>query len=128
MSNSIGDIPVITSQIRPEQIDASSAIGGGFGSSERETIAQAVVRICQRRGTWKRAVTADEIKAELAALGEDEMSTRGFNLEARNVGPCCDGMGCPNVGDGLLLQKIGEDTYAVTDQFIETCYEKNPMK
>ena len=124
-SRNSGQIPIITLDITPDQIDASEPFFSGFGSVEREIIAQAIMHFYQERGGWNFVITADQIKHKLHLLGEEMMSHKDYNLED-NIP--FDGATCPNVGDGRLLQKIAENTYAPTDLFIETCYKVSPAK
>ena len=123
--NKIGPIPTITSEIDPGQIDSASHICGGFGSVEREEIAQAIVIICQERGSWRWAISAGDIKLVLQRLGYERLACPEYDLELRCES---DGYYCPNVGAGRLLQKIAPEIYAVTDRFIEICYEHSPSR
>lgn len=122
----IDKIPMITSEITPFQIDASRPIEKGFGSYEREVIAQAIVKICQERGSWRWAITTEDIKKTLLELGVKGISKPEHDLELQLS--FAGGEMCCSVGDGRLLQKIATDTYAVTDLFIETCYTNKPQR
>lgn len=119
----IGKRPEITSKIEPSQINASTVIRGGFGSYEREVIAQAAVQIFQEKGGWNWIISGNDIKAVLLKLGVPDMAKPKYDLEGTCPG---DGALCPAVGDGRLLQKVGKNVYAATDLFITTCYKHNP--
>lgn len=77
----------------------------------------------QSKGNWHWIITADAIKTRLLKLNEPDLAHPMYDLENK-----CgyDGSTCPNVGNGRLLQKVEKNMYAVTDLFIEVCYEHSP--
>ena len=120
----IGEIPKILTGITPDMIDSSSPIKGGFGSWEREVIAQAAVLCFQQKGSWNWVITRGSLRAALAGLGRKNLANPGCNLESQF--PFFDGSCCLGVGDGLLLQKVAENAYCATELFIDTCHDNSP--